>query len=140
MSDAPGRGHPLQRPLGGHARAHDPERPRHEALLRRGAQLTKEAKNGDPRSLGGIDLPTVQKWINHWFSYSLDLFGAEVSSNAADYFAAGLKGRWRESQLYDEHTALNQIKLIPDVVSGRLVDIEVPLRNALNEERRDTYI
>ena len=111
-----------------------------ERILRRGAQLRREAKNGDARSLGGIDLETTQKWINHWYSYSLDLFGAEVSSNAADYFASGLKGRWRESKDYDEHTALNQYKMVPDVVDGKLVDVEVPLRNAMNELLREDYV
>jgi benzoyl-CoA 2,3-dioxygenase component B len=111
-----------------------------ERILRRSAQLSREAKNGDPRSLGGIDLPTVQKWMNFWFSYSLDLFGAEVSSNAADYFASGLKGRWKESANYEEHSALNQIKIIPDVVNGRITDVEVPLRNAMNECLRDDYV
>jgi benzoyl-CoA 2,3-dioxygenase component B len=111
-----------------------------ERILRRGAQLQKEAKNDDARSLGGIDLETTQKWINFWYSYSLDLFGSEVSSNAADYFASGLKGRWKESQNYDEHSALNQVHLVPDVVNGKLTDVEVPLRNAMNELLRNDYV
>ena len=111
-----------------------------ERILRRGAQLQKEAKNDDARSLGGIDLETTQKWINFWYSYSLDLFGAEVSSNAADYFASGLKGRWKESKNYDEHSALNQFHVIPDVVDGKLTDVEVPLRNAMNEILRNDYV
>ena len=39
------------------------------------------------RKAGGIDLPTIQKYLNFWFTASLDLFGCEVSSNAANYFA-----------------------------------------------------
>ncbi len=34
---------------------------------------------------------------------SLDLFGAETSTNAANYFAAGLKGRFQESKRADDH-------------------------------------
>ena len=41
--------------------------------------------------------------IPFWFSSSLDLFGSEISTNAATAFANGLKGRPNESQ-YDEKT------------------------------------
>jgi benzoyl-CoA 2,3-dioxygenase component B len=82
----------------------------------------------DVRALGGVDLPTIQKVINFWYSYSLDLFGGEISSNAADFFAASLKGRYRED-LRDEHTAMGQVKRIPVVEAGKLVK-EVALRNA----------
>ena len=56
------------------------------------------------RALGGIDLPTIQKYLNFWYSLSLDLFGGEVSSNAADFFAAGLKGRAKEDA-HEDHRA-----------------------------------
>ncbi len=111
-----------------------------ERVLRRAAELTKLDKNGDARDQGGIDLPTVQKWIRYWFSYSIDLFGSEVSTNAADYFGAGLKGRWHEEKEYTEHSALDQIKNIPQVIGGQVKDVEVPLRNAMNEVLRDAYI
>jgi benzoyl-CoA 2,3-dioxygenase component B len=111
-----------------------------ERVLRRAAQLTKLDKNGDARAQGGVDLPTVQKWIRYWFSYSIDLFGSEISTNAADYFGAGLKGRWREEKDYEEHTALDQIKVIPQVQNGAVKDVEVPLRNGMNEVLRDAYI
>jgi len=110
-----------------------------ERIIRRAAQLTKESPNSDPREVGGIDLPTVQKYINYWFSYSIDLFGSEVSTNAADFFGSGLKGRWREAKDYDEHSALGQFREIVQVRDGRLVGESVPLRNAMNEELRDQY-
>lgn len=81
-----------------------------ERILRRSAQLTALDPSGDARAQGGIDLATVQKFINFWFSYCLDLFGSEVSSNAADFFGAGLKGRFQEEKRYTEHTALGQTK------------------------------
>ena len=68
------------------------------------------------------------------------MFGAEVSSNAADYFAAGLKGRWHEARKYDEHKCLNQFKNIVHVEDDALVDKDVPLRNAMNECLREDYI
>ena len=110
-----------------------------ERVLRRAVQLMKEDPNEDVRAQGGIDLPTVQKWVNYWFSYSLDLFGSEVSSNAADFFASGLKGRWREDR-YDEHQALDQALNIPQLKDGRIVDNEVPLRIAMNEVLRNEYV
>lgn len=111
-----------------------------ERILRRAAELTKLDPNGDARAQGGIDLPTVQKWINYWFSYSIDLFGSEVSSNAADYFATGLKGRWREAADHTEHTAMNQWYQMTTVKDGKLTVEEIALRNAMNEVLRQDYI
>ena len=50
------------------------------------------------RALGVIDLPTLQKKANLHFSLTLDLFGNEISTNAANAFNAGLKGRYHEDQ------------------------------------------
>ena len=72
-------------------------------IVRRSAQLMKESKNCDARELGGIPLDIIQKYINFWYSYSLDLFGGEISSNATDFFVAGLKGRYREQELFEDH-------------------------------------
>ena len=77
----------------------------------RTCELMKQAGALEPgnedavRKLGGVPLPMLQRFINLWFSLSEDLFGGEVSSNAADFFATGLKGRYREDR-YDEHKAL----------------------------------
>ena len=74
-------------------------------ILERTCQLMKEAGfSEDVRELGGIDIPTIQKHLNQWFSLSLDLHGGEVSSNAASYFANGLKGRAKE-ETFDDHLA-----------------------------------
>ena len=59
--------------------------------------------SGDVRRAGGIDLPLIQKFVNFWFSQSLDLHGSEVSSNAAAYFSNGLKGRAEEDKFDDDH-------------------------------------
>src|SRR3984893_16703020 len=49
-------------------------------VVQRSAELMAEVM--DPRDHGAVDLPTLQKYLNLWFSLSLDLFGGEVSSNA----------------------------------------------------------
>src|SRR6201997_1619804 len=74
-------------------------------VIRRTLEVMKELATDDParvRGEGAIDLPTLQRYINFWFSSSLDLFGAEISSNAASYFATGIKGRPDESR-FDDH-------------------------------------
>jgi benzoyl-CoA 2,3-dioxygenase component B len=110
-----------------------------DRIVKRSAQLTKEAQ-GDPRALGGIPLPIVQKYITYWYTYALDLFGGEISSNAADFFAAGLKGRWQEAKKYQDHQAVEEFMEIPVVEEGRLTSRQVPMRNALNELLRDEYV
>ena len=76
-------------------------------VIKRTLEVMKELNTDDPvaiRNAGAIDLPTVQRYLNFWFSSSLDLFGSETSSNAASYFANGLKGRPDEAQ-YEDHIA-----------------------------------
>jgi benzoyl-CoA oxygenase B subunit len=105
-------------------------------VVERSAQLAREAPGGDVRKAGGIDLATIQKHLNFWFSVSLDLFGGEKSSNAADYFASSLKGREREER-YPDHLALDGSYPMDLVVDGKVVTEQVPTRNAMNEILRD---
>jgi benzoyl-CoA 2,3-dioxygenase component B len=106
-------------------------------IVKRTAQLLNQ---GDLRELGGIPLDIIQRYINFWFSYSLDLFGGEISSNSADFFAAGLKGRYKEQEQYEDHLAANQIFNMKVVEDNQVKDSEVPLRNALNEVLRGEYV
>jgi benzoyl-CoA 2,3-dioxygenase component B len=106
-------------------------------IVKRTAQLMKQ---GDVRELGGIPLEIIQKHINFWFSYSLDLFGGEISSNSADFFAAGLKGRYKEQEQYQDHAAVDQTFTMTVLENGKLAAREVPLRNALNEVLRGEYV
>ena len=108
-------------------------------IVWRSCELMKQDADGDVRRQGGIDLPTLQKYLNFWFSSSLDLFGGEVSSNAAAFFATGLKGRAKEEQ-YEDHLALTGTKVIPHLKDGRVVDESVSLRTAMNEVLRDDYV
>lgn len=106
-------------------------------VVKRTAELMKQ---GDVRELGGIPLDIIQKHINFWFSYSLDLFGGEISSNSADFFAAGLKGRFKEQEQYEDHVAVDQNFDMTVVEDERLTQRDVPLRNALNEVLRSEYV
>jgi benzoyl-CoA 2,3-dioxygenase component B len=108
-------------------------------VVKRACELMKVDPNEDARAQGGIDLPTIQRYVNFWYSSSLDLFGGEISTNAADYFASGLKGRDREEH-YDDHVALVGSYPIAVMENGRLVQREVPMRNAMNEILRDEYV
>ncbi|MFL5418335.1 MAG: benzoyl-CoA 2,3-epoxidase subunit BoxB, partial [Myxococcales bacterium] len=70
-------------------------------VLQRTAQVMNELKTDDPkrvREAGAIDLPTIQRYLNFHFSVSLDLFGSEISTNAANFYTLGLKGRFEETK------------------------------------------
>ncbi len=111
-------------------------------IIERAADLMNELGTDEPdkiRAAGGIDLPTIQRWLNRWYSSSVNLFGGEQSSNAATYFASGLKGRYKEDK-YEDHVALEGIYSMPMPKNGGISDEEVPLRNAMNELLRDGYI
>jgi benzoyl-CoA 2,3-dioxygenase component B len=110
-----------------------------ERIVQRTAELMKQDPNEDARALGGIPLEVVQRYLNLWFALSLDLFGGEVSSNAASFFADGLKGRYKEES-YDDHLALEGSYRMATPRDGTLALEEVPLRNAMNELLRDAYV
>jgi len=111
-------------------------------VIRRTIEVMNMLRSDDPaavRDAGAVDLPTVQRYINFWFSSALDLFGAEISSNAASYFAAGLKGRPDEAR-FDDHRAAGRLRLdLPDGKGGAIPE-EVPMRAAMNEVSRSAYI
>ena len=107
-------------------------------ILQRTIEVMKENPGQDVRKFGAIDLDTVQKYINFWYSISLDLFGGEISTNAADSFGAGLKGRANEGR-HEDHVALEGSYEMTVPENGALVQQQVPLRNAMNEILRDGY-
>ncbi len=110
-----------------------------QRICKRACELAKLDPNGDVRAQGGIDLPTVQKYLNLWYTLSLDLFGGEVSSNAADAFAAGLKGRYKEDR-FDEHKLVGTHVAMDVLEGGQIVHKDIAMRNALNEVLRREYI
>jgi benzoyl-CoA 2,3-dioxygenase component B len=108
-------------------------------VVERTAELMRQ---GDPRALGGIPLDIVQKYVNEWYSASLDLFGGEDSSNAASYFASGLKGRFDEGndKKWPDHGALEQTYVMDvPAAGGKLESREIPMRRAMNLVLRDSY-
>jgi len=108
-------------------------------VIKRACEMMKEHNTDDVRPFGGVPLKLVQKYVNFWYTASLDLFGNEVSTNAASYFAAGLKGRADEHR-YDDHVAKEGIYTMDTLVGDKLSTQEVPLRNAMNEILRDDYV
>lgn len=92
------------------------------------------------RALGVIDLPTIQRKMNLHFSLTLDLFGSEESTNAANFFNAGIKGRYRETSIDDDHRLTNDTYPVMKLVDGRLQPVEVPALIALNARLRDDFI
>ncbi len=112
-------------------------------VIQRSCQLMNELKTDDPaklRTAGVIDLPTLQRYLNFHYSVTIDLFGADQSSNAATFYSSGLKGRYEEGRRDDDHRLKGQSYRVLDVVGGQLVEKEVPMLNALNEVLRDDFI
>ena len=112
-------------------------------VLQRTTQVMNELKTDDVnklRAAGVIDLPTIQRYINFHYSVTIDLFGADESSNAATFYSSGLKGRYEEGKRTDDHMLRGQTYSILEVKDGQIGTKEVPMLNALNEVLRDDYI
>ena len=92
------------------------------------------------RAAGVIDLPTIQRYLNFHYSVTLDLFGADQSSNAATFYCSGLKGRYEEGKRDDDHVLKGQTYTVSKSHGGQLVEKEAPMLNALNEVLRDDFI
>ncbi len=115
-------------------------------VVERTCEAMKNAGITDPydkaavRKLGVIDLPTVQKKANLHFSLSLDLFGNEISTNAANAFHSGLKGRFREDKIDDDHQLESGTYPVLRPVDGKIVKQDIPSLSALNMRLRDDYV
>ncbi len=112
-------------------------------VIQRTCEVMRERDIQDPadvRAAGVIDLDTIQRYLNFHYSVTIDLFGADQSSNAATFYSAGLKGRFEEGKRGDDHVLKSDVYRILDVTDGRLGEREVPMLNALNEVLRDDYV
>jgi benzoyl-CoA 2,3-dioxygenase component B len=112
-------------------------------VLQRTCEVMNELGTDDParlRAAGVIDLPTVQRYLNFHYSVTLDLFGADQSSNAAIFYSSGLKGRFDEAKRGGDHRLHGESYEVLDVQQGRLVPKQVPMLNALNEVLRDDFV
>ena len=111
-----------------------------QRTVERTAQLMVEHGTEDVFEHGGIPLAVIQKYLNFQFSVSMDLFGSERSTNAGNYYTAGLKGRWAETRRDDDHVLVGATRTLTRVQDGAFVTETVPLLNALNLDLRDEYV
>jgi benzoyl-CoA 2,3-dioxygenase component B len=113
--------------------------------IERTCEAMKAAGIEDPhdiariRALGVIDLPTIQKKANLHYSLSLDLFGSEISTNAANFYNSGLKGRFMETKIEDDHALTSATYPVLKLVDGEIRTVEEPALTALNMRLRDDY-
>ncbi len=91
------------------------------------------------RKLGVIDLPTIQRKLNLHYSLTLDLFGNEISTNAANAFHAGIKGRFHEDKLSDDHKLEGGHYSVLRFIDGKIMSEDAPALSALNMRLRDDY-
>ncbi|MGH7331897.1 MAG: benzoyl-CoA 2,3-epoxidase subunit BoxB [Candidatus Rokuibacteriota bacterium] len=108
-------------------------------VVQKSCELMREHRADDPRPWGGIDLPTIQKYLNFHYSVSLDLFGSEISTNAANFYTAGLKGRFEEAR-HDDHQLRDAMYQVAGVRGDAIVMRDEPALTSLNERLRDDYI
>ncbi len=113
--------------------------------IQRTCEAMKAAGIADPydvdriRALGVIDLPLIQKKLNMHYPLTLDLFGSEISTNSANYYNAGLKGRFGENKIDDDHQLTDALYPVLKFIDGKIVREEVPALTALNMRLRDDY-
>jgi benzoyl-CoA 2,3-epoxidase subunit B len=112
-----------------------------DRVVTRSAELTREHDTMDIGPHGGVPLDIIQKYINFHYSVSLDLFGSETSTNAANYFTAGLKGRWQEERRSDDHqlTEDSVVREIPNS-DGTWGQEELSALVALNLDLRNEFV
>ena len=112
-----------------------------DRVVERTVQLMKQYETDDVSAHGGISLNVVQKYLNFHYSVSLDLFGSETSTNVANYFTAGLKGRWSEERRKDDHQLTSESIWVDSITdSGEIGQAEVAALVGLNTDLRREYI
>jgi benzoyl-CoA 2,3-epoxidase subunit B len=109
-------------------------------VVQRTCEVMREHSTDDVRKHGAIDLPTIQRYLNFHFSVSIDLFGGEISTNAANFYTAGLKGRFEEGKKTDDHALAEATYPVTQLDGERVVTREEAALTALNERLRDDYI
>jgi benzoyl-CoA 2,3-epoxidase subunit B len=109
-------------------------------VIARTCELMKKFGTEKIAEYGGIELPILQRYLNFHYSVSLDLFGSEISTNAANYYSAGLKGRFRETEHPDDHLLTEETYPVVRAEEGGLRETRQPALLAINEMLRDEYI
>ncbi|MEZ5595675.1 MAG: hypothetical protein R3E84_04665 [Pseudomonadales bacterium] len=82
----------------------------------------------------------MQRKLNFHYSVTLDLFGSEISTNAANAFNAGIKGRFHETRINDDHQLHNDTYPVMQLKDGRFVTEQLPAITAINARLLDDYI
>jgi len=108
--------------------------------VERTAQVMATEDTDDVTAYGAIPLRVIQKYLNFHYSVSLDLFGGETSTNVANYYTAGLKGRWMEDRRKDDHRLTDDSMQVDALVDGELGQVEVAALTGLNTDLRRQYI
>jgi benzoyl-CoA 2,3-dioxygenase component B len=111
-----------------------------DRVVERTAQVMVANDTDDIAGYGAIPLDVIQKYLNFHYSVSLDLFGGETSTNVANYFTAGLKGRWMEERRKDDHTLTEDSILVDAFTDGQIGQTEVAALTGLNTDLRREYI
>jgi benzoyl-CoA 2,3-epoxidase subunit B len=112
-----------------------------DRVVERTAQVMVENDTDDVIGHGAIPLGVIQKYLNFHYSVSLDLFGGETSTNVANYYTAGLKGRWLEERRRDDHKLTSDSIMVEALTEdGEIGLAEVPALTALNTDLRREYI
>ncbi|WP_300297308.1 benzoyl-CoA 2,3-epoxidase subunit BoxB [Ferrovibrio sp.] len=109
-------------------------------VIQRTCEVMRDFKTDDVRKHGVIDLPTLQKYLNFHFSVSIDLFGSEISTNAANYYTMGIKGRFDETRIGDDHKLTDAAYKVLEVDGDGFREKEEAALTALNERLRDDYV
>jgi benzoyl-CoA 2,3-dioxygenase component B len=112
-----------------------------DRVVERTAQVMAENDTDDVAGLGAVPLAIVQKYVNFHYSVSLDLFGGDTSTNVANYYTAGLKGRWLEDRRRDDHKLTSDSIMVDALTEdGAIGQTEVPALTGLNTDLRREYI
>jgi benzoyl-CoA 2,3-dioxygenase component B len=111
-----------------------------DRVVERSAQLMVEHDTDEVGGHGGIGLDIIQKYLNFHYSVSLDLFGGETSTNVANYYTAGLKGRWLEDRRTDDHKLTEHSIRVDALAAGEITSTEVSALIGLNTDLRREYI
>jgi benzoyl-CoA 2,3-dioxygenase component B len=116
-----------------------------DRVVERTAQLMTASDTDEVAAHGAIPLPVIQKYLNFHYSVSLDLFGGETSTNVANYYTAGLKGRWMEERRKDDHLLKDDAYMVDallDAGPGKqsIAQAEVAALTGLNTDLRREYI
>lgn len=109
-------------------------------VIQRTCEVMRDFKTDDVRKHGVIDLPTLQKYLNFHFSVSVDLFGSEISTNAANYYTMGIKGRYDETRITDDHKLTDAMYKVLEPHGDGFREKEEAALISLNERLRDDYV